>query len=80
MQIKKDLLEAETLVKQGDLSQATYNRLKLDENKMRDMIQGVVDIYELEDPVGKILLLRELDTGLVLTKKILSNWCFRYNF
>ena len=69
MQIKKDLLEAETLVKQGDLSQATYNRLKLDENKMRDMIQGVVDIYELEDPVGKILLLRELDTGLVLTKK-----------
>lgn len=66
---KKDLLEAETLVKQGDLSQATYNRLKLDENKMRDMIQGVVDIYELEDPVGKILLLREIDTGLVLTKK-----------
>ena len=33
------------------------------------MIQGVVDIYELEDPVGKILLQRELDTGLVLTKK-----------
>lgn len=66
---KKDLLEAENLVKKGELSQATFNRLKLDENKMRDMIQGVVDIYELEDPVGKILLQRELDTGLVLTKK-----------
>ncbi len=61
---KKDLQEAKTLV-----SQAVLNRLKLDENKMRDMIKGVVDIYELEDPVGKILLQRELDTGLVLTKK-----------
>lgn len=66
---KQDLLEAETLVNQGKLSRSTFNRLKLDENKMRDMIQGVVDIYELEDPVGKILLQRELDTGLVLTKK-----------
>ena len=36
---------------------------------MRDMIQGIIDIYELEDPVGKILLQRSLDTGLVLTKK-----------
>lgn len=66
---KQDLSEAEILVQNGELSQATFNRLKLDENKMRDMIQGVVDIYELEDPVGKILLQRELDTGLVLTKK-----------
>ena len=36
---------------------------------MRDMIQGVVDVYELEDPIGKTLLQRTLDTGLVLTKK-----------
>lgn len=66
---KKDLQEAEILVKNGEISQSTFNRLKLDENKMRDMIKGVVDIYELEDPVGKILLQRELDTGLILTKK-----------
>lgn len=66
---KQDLCEAEALVKNGELSQSTFNRLKLDENKMRDMIKGVVDIYELEDPVGKILFQRELDTGLVLTKK-----------
>ena len=43
-----------------DLSTSMYNRLKLDENKIRDMIQGVVDVYELEDPVGKILLQRSL--------------------
>ena len=66
---KKDLQEAQILVEKGELSQSTFNRLKLDENKMRDMIQGIIDIYELEDPVGKILLQRSLDTGLVLTKK-----------
>lgn len=66
---KKDLQEAESLVSSGEISQATFNRLKLDENKMRDMIQGIIDIYELEDPIGKVLLQRELDTGLILTKK-----------
>ena len=64
----QDLKEAEELVKSGEINQSTYNRLKLDENKMRDMIQGVRDIASLEDPVGKILLKRELDEGLVLTK------------
>ena len=60
---RKDLELAE-----GNISQATFNRLKLDENKMRDMIQGIIDVYELEDPVGKVLLQRSLDTGLILTK------------
>ena len=54
---------------EGKISQSVFNRLKLDENKMRDMIQGVVDVYELEDPVGKVLLQRSLDSGLILTKK-----------
>ncbi len=63
-----DLTEAEKLVKNGELTQATFNRLKLDENKMRDMIQGVRDIAKLEDPVNKTLLKRELDTDLVLEK------------
>ena len=53
----------------GNIPQSTFNRLKLDENKMRDMIQGIVDVYNLEDPIGKILLQRTLDTGLILTKK-----------
>ena len=66
---KKDLEEAKVLLENGDISQALYNRLKLDENKMRDMIQGIIDIYELDDPIGKTLLQRSLDTGLVLSKK-----------
>ena len=66
---KKDLENAEILVKDGKLTNAVFNRLKLDNNKMRDMIQGIVDVYELEEPIGKILLKRQLDTGLILTKK-----------
>lgn len=65
---KLDLKDAEILVENGEISKATFNRLKLDENKMRDMIQGVRDIANLEDPIGKKLLERELDSGLVLTK------------
>lgn len=65
---KQDLISAKTLVEEGKLAKSTYNRLKLDENKMRDMIQGVRDIAKLEDPIGKILLKRELDKDLILTK------------
>lgn len=65
---KIDLDEAVALVDSGELSKSTYNRLKLDENKMRDMIQGIRDIAHLEDPVNKKLLVRELDEGLTLYK------------
>lgn len=65
---KIDLDEAVALVEAGELSKSTYNRLKLDENKMRDMIQGIRDIANLEDPVNKKLLVRELDEGLTLYK------------
>ena len=65
---KQDLEAAKQLVETGELKQSVYNRLKLDENKMRDMIQGIIDISNLEDPVGKILLQRQLDDGLILSK------------
>ena len=65
---KKDMLEAEVLLQNGEITQAIYNRLKLDENKMRDMIQGLIDISHLEDPVNKKIFERQLDDGLVLTK------------
>ena len=65
---KKDLQEAEKLVNSGDISLSTFNRLKLDENKMRDMIQGIRDVAKLDDPVNKNLFIRELDQDLVLYK------------
>ena len=63
-----DLEQAEVLVQKGELTKSTFNRLKLDENKMRDMVQGIRDIIALDNPIGKVLLKRELDEGLVLTK------------
>lgn len=65
---KKDLDNAKILVEEGKLAKSTFNRLKLDENKMCDMIQGVRDIAKLDDPVGKVMLKRELDKDLLLQK------------
>ncbi len=65
---KIDLEAAESLVESGELTKSTFNRLKLDENKMRDMVQGIRDIANLEDPVNKKLLVRELDSDLTLYK------------
>lgn len=65
---KEDLREAEKLIESGEINNATFNRLKLDENKMRDMIQGIRDIAKLEDPVNKKLLVREMDEDLTLYK------------
>ena len=65
---EKDLDLAQELLSKGDLNQSTFNRLKLDENKMRDMVQGIYDIVKLDNPVNKVLLKRELDEGLVLEK------------
>ena len=50
------------------VSPSVFNRLKLDENKMRDMIQGIRDVVKLEEPIGKTLLARQLDEGLNLYK------------
>lgn len=65
---KKDLKEALALVETGEITNATYGRLKLDENKMRDMIAGIYDVIELEDPSNKVFWTKELDEGLVLKK------------
>ena len=65
---QEDLKAAEHLVQTGELTKSTFNRLKLDENKLRDMVQGIRDIAHLPDPVNKKLLVRELDQDLTLYK------------
>ncbi len=65
---KVDLEFARPLVESGELSKATFNRLKLDENKMRDMIAGIREIAQLPEPINKKLLVRELDKDLTLYK------------
>lgn len=63
-----DLTEAKKMLQSGLINQSAYNRLKLDENKIRDMISGIRDVIKLEDPVNKILKRTMLDEGLELDK------------
>ena len=50
------------------LSPALLSRLKFDEQKLLSSISGLESLSALPDPTGRILLKRELDRGLVLTK------------
>lgn len=43
-------------------------RLKFDESKLNDVIDGIRSLIKLEDPVGKTLLSTQLDEGLELYK------------
>lgn len=65
---KKDLEAALEMVNKNELSKAAYNRLTLDEEKLNTIIQGILDVAKLEDPVNKKLWAMELDEGLDLFK------------
>ena len=47
---------------------AVVKRLRFDEHKLADVCAGIDDTIALADPVGRILLARELDEGLVLNR------------
>lgn len=63
-----DLQQAKNLVVRGELSKAAFGRLKLDENKFRDMVDGIRDVIKLPDPVNKKLWAMKLDDELDLYK------------
>lgn len=65
---KIDLKNAQKLVDEEKLSKSTFNRLVFSENKMRDMVAGIRDVANLDDPINKKLLVRELDSDLTLYK------------
>ncbi len=50
------------------LSAPLLKRLKFDEAKINDVIDGIKSLIKLEDPVGKTILSTELDDGLELYK------------
>ena len=54
--------------KQTNISQSLLNRLKLDENKLRDMVQGIKDIVKLPDPVNQVLWQKDIADGITLKK------------
>ncbi|MEA4923354.1 MAG: glutamate-5-semialdehyde dehydrogenase [Eubacteriaceae bacterium] len=59
---KKDLAAGD------DLPGPILGRLKFDEHKLADCVSGIGDLINLEDPLFKTLLRRQLDEGLTLVK------------
>ncbi|ADI73759.1 gamma-glutamyl phosphate reductase [Methanohalobium evestigatum Z-7303] len=62
----KDQEDAKKLMEEGKLSKALVERLKVDNNKIDGMIEGIKDVIQLNDPVGDTLNSIELDEGLEL--------------
>jgi glutamate-5-semialdehyde dehydrogenase len=50
------------------IPKALYNRLKLDEAKLKSAIAGVRDVGKLPDPSGTVQIHRQLDDGLILKR------------
>lgn len=61
---REDLASAE----ESGLPEPVRRRLHYGEDKMHDSIEGLRELVGLPDPVGRVLLRRELDEGLVLTR------------
>lgn len=51
------------------VNDAIKKRLKFDEAKLSSVSEGIDQLVELPDPVGKVSIRRELDEGLVLTRR-----------
>jgi glutamate-5-semialdehyde dehydrogenase len=62
-----NVADCEAAMAEG-IAKPLYKRLQLDEHKLRDAIAGVRDVGKLDDPVGKIQIHREIDTGLTLKR------------
>ncbi|KAJ3567509.1 hypothetical protein NPX13_g6742 [Xylaria arbuscula] len=65
----RDLEAARRAAENGQLSQSLVSRLDLGKKgKWEDMLKGILDVRELEDPVGKVTLRTKLDDGLEMTR------------
>ena len=61
---KEDLKAAE----ETELPDSIKKRLAFTEDKLKSALAGIEELIAMKDPVGKVLLHRELDTGLLLRK------------
>ncbi|KAG7108458.1 gamma-glutamyl phosphate reductase like protein [Verticillium longisporum] len=53
----------------GTLSQSLVARLDLGrQGKFEDMLKGILDVRDLEDPIGRLTLRTRLDDGLTLDR------------
>ena len=65
----RDLELARQAAADGKLSQSLVSRLDLGKKgKWEDMLKGILDVRDLEDPVGRVTLRTRLDDGLELER------------
>src|SRR5688572_30209987 len=60
---EKDLKEAK-----GSIAEPLYKRLILNESKLRDVVTGIRQLAQMDDPLGRVLETTQLDEGLTLQK------------
>ena len=66
---KEDILNANSMdLEKAVVSDVMKDRLKLNDQRLNDMAQGILDVVKLSDPTGKILNERTLENGLVIQK------------
>ena len=61
---RKDMLAAE----KDEVPVQVMKRLRFDEKKLEDVCAGIEQLISLPDPLGEVLLERELDTDLLLRR------------
>lgn len=65
----RDLEAAQKAAADGQLSQSLVSRLDLGrKGKWEDMLKGILDVRDLEDPVGKVTMRTKLDDNLELER------------
>jgi len=64
----EDMDAASALLARGEMSSATFERLRLNDKKIAEMRRSMLAVANLPDPVGRILQRTELDRGLMLDK------------
>ncbi|NLU45653.1 MAG: glutamate-5-semialdehyde dehydrogenase [Euryarchaeota archaeon] len=62
----EDMIAAEDMMARGEITGSMVKRLKVDDDKISGMIDGVRDVRGLDDPVGETMSSLELDDGLML--------------
>ncbi|MCL2890645.1 MAG: glutamate-5-semialdehyde dehydrogenase [Methanomassiliicoccaceae archaeon] len=61
-----DISFAEKMKDAGELTDAMVKRLKVNDDKINGMIDGIRDVIKLKDPVGETMSAMELDDDLTL--------------
>lgn len=54
--------------REAELEAPLVKRLKFDQNKLDDVLEGIHSLVSLPDPAGRVLEARELDEGLILRR------------